>query len=164
MSYGDYIKQKRLEKKYSQRKLGLISGVSNTTISRMESNETEKPEVDTLKAIEKALELSQNEIINIAYPPVKNISQLKSNDNIKIDSTKKDDIELTKKDKREIEKILEDTEKALLEGDGLMFNGEPASDEAIQSIISAMRIGVEMAKKESKKKFTPKKYRKNDDE
>lgn len=42
-----------------------------------------------------------------------------------------------------------------------MFDGSPATDEDVQKIIMAMKMGMEMIKKENKAKFTPKKYRKN---
>ena len=42
-----------------------------------------------------------------------------------------------------------------------MFDGNPATPEAIDSILSAMEIGMEMAKKKNKEKNTPKKYKKN---
>ena len=69
--------------------------------------------------------------------------------------------ELNNKDKREIQEILDDTEQQLLSQDGLMFDGSPATDEDVQKIIMAMKMGMEMIKKENKAKFTPKKYRKN---
>ena len=40
------------------------------------------------------------------------------------------------------------------------IDGDPASPEAIDSILSAMKIGMEMAKKKNKEKYTPKKYKK----
>ena len=67
---------------------------------------------------------------------------------------------LTRRDTREIESILSDTE-SLLKQDGLMFDGNPASPEAIDSILSAMKIGMEMAKQKNKEKYTPKKYKKD---
>ena len=43
-----------------------------------------------------------------------------------------------------------------------MFEGgQPATQEQIDSILSAMQIGMEMAKKKNKEKYTPKLY-KND--
>ena len=42
-----------------------------------------------------------------------------------------------------------------------MFDGNPASPEAIESILSAMQIGMEMAKKKNKEKYIPQKYRKD---
>jgi transcriptional regulator with XRE-family HTH domain len=70
----------------------------------------------------------------------------------------------SEKDTGEIEDLLQKYEDELLQNDGLMFDGEPASPESIEKIISAMRIGMEMAKKEAKEKYTPKKYRKKSDE
>ena len=37
----------------------------------------------------------------------------------------------------------------LLNNKALMFNGKPASEESIQSILSAMEIGIELAKKKN---------------
>lgn len=68
---------------------------------------------------------------------------------------------LTAKDERDIEKIIDQTKQQLLSQEGLMFDGDPASPEAIESILSAMQIGMEMAKKKNKEKYTPKKYKKD---
>ena len=67
---------------------------------------------------------------------------------------------LTPRDERDIEKILDQTREQLLSQEGLMFDGDPASPEAIESILSAMQIGMELAKKKNKEKYTPKKYKK----
>ena len=67
---------------------------------------------------------------------------------------------LTTRDERDIEKILDQTREQLLSQEGLMFDGQPASPEAIESILSAMQIGMELAKKKNKEKYTPKKYKK----
>ena len=64
------------------------------------------------------------------------------------------------KDQKDIKEILANTEQ-LLKQDGLMFDGDPASPEVIESILSAMQIGMEMAKKKNKEKYTPKKYKKD---
>ena len=68
---------------------------------------------------------------------------------------------LTPKDEKDIEKILEQTREQLMNQEGLMFDGDPASPEAIDSILSAMQIGMELAKKKNKEKYTPKKYTKD---
>ena len=77
------------------------------------------------------------------------------------ESQKKEVSPLTKRDEKEINDILSNTE-VLLQQEGLMFDGDPASPEAIESILSAMKIGMEMAKKRNKEKYTPKKYRKKE--
>ncbi|GLB30122.1 hypothetical protein LAD12857_20450 [Lacrimispora amygdalina] len=71
-----------------------------------------------------------------------------------------DNKSLTRRDERDIEKILKQTEEQLLSQEGLMFDGDPASPEAIESILSAMQVGMEMAKKKNKI-FTPKKFKKD---
>ena len=67
---------------------------------------------------------------------------------------------LSQKDKRDILDIISSTKAELLSQEGLMFDGDPASPEAIESILNAMEIGMEMAKKKNKEKYTPK-YKKD---
>ena len=66
--------------------------------------------------------------------------------------------QLKPKDEKDIKAILANTEQ-LLKQPGLMFEGIPASQESIDSILSAMQIGMEMAKKKNKELYTPKKYK-----
>ena len=66
---------------------------------------------------------------------------------------------LTKKYERDIEKILAAAREQLENQEGLMFDGDPASPEAIESILSAMELGLQAAKMRNKEKYTPKKYR-----
>lgn len=73
------------------------------------------------------------------------------------DETKSD---LTSRDTKEITEMLNNME-IMLKQDGLMFDGDPASPEAIDSILSAMQVGMEMAKKKNKEKYTPKKHKKD---
>ena len=68
---------------------------------------------------------------------------------------------LSQKDKRDLLDIISSTKAELLSQEGLMFDGDPASPEAIESILNAMEIGMEMAKKKNKEKYTPKKYKKD---
>lgn len=68
---------------------------------------------------------------------------------------------LSTKDQRDIEKILKQTQEQLMNQEGLMFDGDPATPEAVESIVAAMQIGMEMAKKKNKEKYTPKKYKKD---
>ena len=70
--------------------------------------------------------------------------------------------DLTQKDEREITRMMDDMKEKLMQEEGLMFDGQPATPESIQSILDAMQIGMEMAKKRNKAKYTPKKYRHED--
>lgn len=78
-----------------------------------------------------------------------------------MEEQQRSEIGLTARDEKDIEKILKQTEEQLLSQEGLMFDGKPASQEAIDSILSAMRVGMEMAKIKNKEKYTPKKYKKD---
>lgn len=67
---------------------------------------------------------------------------------------------LTDKDERDIARDLESIMNALEQGGDMMFDGDPMSDEARDSIIAAMKLGLQAAKLKNKERFTPKKYRK----
>ena len=56
----------------------------------------------------------------------------------------------------EFESIMADLEA----GGDMMFDGDPMTQEARESIVSAMRLGLEAAKAKNKARFTPYKYRK----
>lgn len=67
---------------------------------------------------------------------------------------------LTEKDKRDIARDLEAMMEQLEAGGDMMFDGNPMSDEARESIRNALQMGLEIAKVKNKERFTPKKYRK----
>lgn len=66
------------------------------------------------------------------------------------ETSDKKEPQLKPKDEKDIKNIIANTEQ-LLKQDGLMLDGKPASQEAIDSILSAIQIGMEMAKKKNKK-------------
>lgn len=68
--------------------------------------------------------------------------------------------ELTEKDRRDIARDLEALMADLENSGDLMFDGDPASPEAVDSIRNAMAMALEYAKKVNKEKYTPKKYKK----
>lgn len=101
-------------------------------------NGTRLPRMDKVDALAKYFKINRSDLIE-----------------------EKDDLTLTKKDTRDIEKILDQTREQLTSQEGLMFEGEPASPEAVDSILAAMQVGMEMAKLKNKEKYTPKKYKKD---
>lgn len=68
---------------------------------------------------------------------------------------------LTQKDERDIARNLEKIMADLENSGDLMFDGDPMSDEARDSIRSALKLGLEAAKLKNKETYTPKKYRKD---
>jgi len=132
------LKLLRKQHNLSQKEIGNIFHASQNTVSQWE-NGTRKPSYDIIQEIADYFDVSVDYLLGRQ-------EQLP---------------ELNNKDKREIQEILDDTEQQLLSQDGLMLDGVPATDEDVQKIIMAMKMGMEMIKKENKAKFTPKKYRKN---
>lgn len=125
-------------------KISKETGVSQSTLSDWKRG-LSTPKIDKLQKIANYFGVSV-EYLQTAKEPETQVVTDKSS--------------LTKRDTKQIESILSDTE-ALLKQDGLMFDGDPASPEAIESILSAMKIGMEMAKQKNKEKYTPKKYKKD---
>lgn len=114
------------------------TGISKSTFSEWKSGRS-KPKTDKLQKIADYFNVSLEYFTTGTEP--KNKSKE----------------ELTVRDQRDIKEILSSTEE-LLKQPGLMFEGQPASPESIDSILSAMQIGMEMAKKRNKEKYTPNKY------
>lgn len=72
--------------------------------------------------------------------------------------------QLNQKDERDIAKRLESTLAALDENqEALMFSGEPLDDETRELLKASLENSLRIAKINAKQKFTPKKYR-NDNE
>lgn len=125
-------------------KVSKETGVSQSTLSDWKRG-VSTPKIDKLQRIADYFGVSVEYLQTGKNRTVKKITDKSS---------------LTNRDTKQIEAILNDTE-ALLKQDGLMFDGDPASPEAIESILSAMKIGMEMAKQKNKEKYTPKKYKKD---
>lgn len=84
--------------------------------------------------------------------------------NYLISGKDKKEIQLQQKDERDIAKRLESTLAALEEPQGaLMFSGEPLDDETRELLKASLENSLKIAKINAKQKFTPKKYR-NDNE
>ena len=60
---------------------------------------------------------------------------------------------------KDVNDILKTAKEQLMNTEALLFNGEPASEEAILSILDAMEMGMALAK-EKNKKYAPNKYKK----
>ncbi|MDC2863755.1 helix-turn-helix domain-containing protein [Bacillus sp. BP-3] len=68
--------------------------------------------------------------------------------------------QLTNKDEKDIEKRMEEIKQDLKDSQGLMFSGEPMSEEAVDSLLDAMEYIVRQTKVINKK-YIPKKHRKD---
>ncbi len=139
-AFKDMLKYLRNREGLSQAELADRLGLGKSTVSMYEVGKRE-PDFETLESIADFFNVDMNFLLG------KNDSENR--------------LILTNKDERDIEKILEQTREQLTAQEGLMFDGDPASPEAVESILAAMQIGMEMAKKKNKEKYTPKKYKKD---
>ncbi len=143
MKLGERIKSLRLEKDITQDKFSEIFQISKSNVSKYE-NDIIEPNNELLLKIASYFNVS--------------LDYLLGNSDIR-NPYKPASTELNKKDIKEIDKYMEKVEKDLT-NEAMMFDGEPFDKESIQLVLDSMRVGVEIAKKRNKEKYTPKKYRK----
>lgn len=116
----------------------------------------------TFAAVERACNLSNGSIRRWKNntPAVDKLEKVADYFNVSIDyllgKTEQRNV-LSEKDENDIAKDIERLKEKLKSAEGLMFDGEPASEEAIQSVLDAMSFGIRQAKIINKK-YTPKKY------
>lgn len=154
---GKRIAELRKEKGMTQEELAKALNITRSALSLYEIGKRD-PDTDTIKKFAEFFGVSTDYLLGQTDVRDRRTRYIQPQNN-KIDSANSP--QLTRKDEREIEKILDEVRKQLENAEGLMFDGEPASPEAIQSILDSMRIGLEIAKQRNKQKYTPKKYRKN---
>lgn len=154
------IKRLREKKGLSQDELAKLTGyTSRSSIAKIEKGEVDLQQSKIL-AFAQALGTTPGKLMGLTESDSSSSGEIKEPEIILFTP----EHVLTAKDERDIEKILEQTKDQLLSQEGLMFDGDPASPEAIDSILAAMQIGMEMAKKKNKEKYTPKKYLQNIDQ
>lgn len=142
LTFARRLKEVRECKNVSADMLARAIGVNKTTIHRYEKGEFKSIKQSRLDAIATFLNVDIDYLMGLT-DDMFSASSMKS---------------LSTKEKREISDILSMT-TALLQQEGLMFDGNPADEESIKSIIEAMEIGLEIAKRKNKEKYTPKKYK-----
>lgn len=120
------------------KQLGEVVGLAESTISQYE-NGRRQPDNETLLRLGEFFGVTVGYLLGVEKqnPPI-----------------------LNEKDERDIAKTLERLMEQLDSSGDIMFDGDPVSDEARESIRSAMKLGLEAAKIKNKERFTPKKYRK----
>lgn len=135
MSIGTKIKDIRKSKGLTQVQLADKAQISRSYLGDLEGDRY-NPSLETLRSIANALGVD--------------VSTFVSND---------PNVNFSPRDKRDIARDIERFEASLESDEGLMFDGEPLSPEAKESLLAAMRLGLEAAKMKNKERFTPKKYR-----
>lgn len=151
--FSERLRELRNEKEISQKELAAELFVSQQTVAKWETDRS-TPNPEMISKIAQYFEVSSDYLLGIS-----NLKSAAVKNSEAADENKKMSV-LNKKDERQIEKILERAKKELTSQEGLMFDGDPASPEAIESILSAMELGLQAAKMKNKEKYTPKKYKK----
>lgn len=164
-TFGNRFKKLRMEKGLKQQELideynkKYHYSFTRAAVSQYE-NDKRIPEIDALKSFADYFDVSVDYLLGNSdikkYNSAAHIFPGSGNPN----NDNSNGIVLTPKDHKDIEKVIEQTKKELQNTEGLMFDGEPATEEAIQSILQAMEMGMALAKQKNKEKYTPKKYKK----
>lgn len=134
---GQRLRRSRESKGWSQTLVCRKLGISNSTLSGYERDYRE-PDADTLKKLADLYEVGADYLLGSNKP---------SN--------------LTSKDERDIAKQLENILESMESDTALAFDGEPMDEETKELVRAAIESNLILTKQLAKKKFTPKKYRKD---
>lgn len=133
---GERLRIAREKKGYSQTEVYRRTNINNKTLSRYEKDGSE-PDKDTLITLANLYEVKVEWLVTGKYSS-----------------------SFIGKDELDIAKRMEQIRKDLTSEDGLLFNGEPMSEEAVESLMEAMEHVVRQTQRINKK-YIPKKYREN---
>lgn len=169
-TFGERLKELRKEYRLTQDDLAKILYLNKSSISKYENGKN-GAENEILEKLADYFDVSIDYLLGRS--DIKKSSELFNGSGIVKESLKKcftnntyDNWEptLNKKDEKDIEKRFDNIINGLENEEGLMLNGEVLDDITKQLLAQSIKNGLEMAKLASKKKFTPKKYRKNEEE
>ena len=128
-SIGDRISRARRYSNMNQKELCEKADINEATLSRYE-NGLREPKAATLLKLAEVLEVSTDYLLGIT--DIRNYKKLNEDVGKKVES------------------IYEST-KEMLNQDGLMLYGKPASKEDIDNILKAMKVGMLMALQDDEK-------------
>lgn len=132
------LKDLREKRGLSQRDLAKLLGVSSSTIGMWESGKRE-PNFETLLKIAGFFDVTTDYMMG-REPENKPV--------------------LTEKDEHDIKNKIEDLLNMMSHEKGLMFDGDPMTPEALESIKNAMMLGMTAATLKNKEKYNPNKHKK----
>jgi transcriptional regulator with XRE-family HTH domain len=164
-SLGEIITNYMNENNLSQRDFAKLAHISHTYVSKLQtgidprSGKLIEPTLEVVEKIAKALNMP----LEVLLKELGKIS-METNNHIDQEMTFVNELPnsvLNKKDERDIEKLLNNTMEYIESQEGLMLNGEILDEQDIELLKHAIKNGLEYAKISNKKRFTPKKYRKD---
>ena len=128
------------DKGVSQRKMEQDIGISNGASSKWENS---SPSIEVIQKLSAYFDVSINYLMT--------------------GETNSDIMPLNTKDENDIAKRLENTLSDLDTQEALMFSGEPLDDTTRELLKVSLENSIRIAKVNAKQKFTPKKYRTNNE-
>lgn len=129
---GYRISKARRHMNMNQKELAIKANITEGSLSRYE-NDIREPKAAALTQLAKALEVSTDYLLGIS-------------DEMEVENSSLDD-----KSEIEFEAIVKATESQFIQR-RVVFDGEPATKEAIDGMLKAMRMGMLLALDEQKKK------------
>ena len=144
----DIFMQLMEEKGVTAYRVAKETGITQATLSRWKTGKV-SPSIETLQVLAEYFEVTIDYLMGNTHADEQTLPETQKAPT------------LNKKDERDIAKTLGQLKETLENEEGLMFDGNPMTDEAKESILAAMEVGLQMAKLKNKEKYTPKKYRKN---
>lgn len=148
MGIGKHIADLRKKHNLTQEELAKRVGISRAALSHYEKDRRE-PDSETIKMFASFFDVTIDSLYGLPSTEMKQTIGRVS--------------KLTEKDEKDIAKRMEQIREDLTSEDGLLFSGEPMSDEAIESLMEAMEYAVRQTQRINKK-YIPKKHRKTEDE
>jgi DNA-binding XRE family transcriptional regulator len=134
-------KKKKENSKYTQGYIANLIGVARVTYTAYE-NGTKQPPLETINKLADLFDVT-TDFLQGRTDLTHHISSV------------------TEKDEKDIAKRMEEIKNDLKKEDGLLFSGEPLSEEAVESLMEAMEHIVRQTQRINKK-YIPKKHRKDD--
>lgn len=155
-SVGKIIFDRRTALSLTQKDVADYVGVSEATVSRWESGHIDNMRRDRIAKLAKVLQISPLVIMGVdePAPPVPQKSIESSSAPQKSDGLP----ELNARDEREIERDLAD----MMHSVAMANYTAPGEKEDAEALEAALRFAMVQAKRMAKKKYTPRKYRKDE--
>lgn len=148
MFRGDRLRKLRRERKLTAKEFGKIFNIAESTVSGYE-NGSRNPDTEKINLFADFFGCSTDYLLGRSDV---------------IREREKPYYALTEKDERDIAKRLEKLMSDLESDSALAFHGEPMDEETRRLVSIAIENSMRMAREIAKKKFTPKKYRNNNEE
>lgn len=138
--FGQRLRELRKQRKLTAKQFGEKFNLAESTISGYETG-ARKPDIELIRSFAKFFSVTTDYLLGVSDSP-----------------------DLTNKDENDVAKRIEELRKDISSDHGaLTFNGEPMSEEAIESFLESMEHVFKTTQRINKK-YIPKKYRENKEE